>query len=211
MEMKGEKYAINANKGRKEDFFKEGDLVTQAPNLRSNSLQKGEDNTICEATLKELKKHSLGPKLLSDCFPCYFQFSRKSSLILLFTQAYFLTNFVASPRMELACVLYPFGLGFRFEGKSKPSSGKSWLRRVDIDSANPRRLTKPNLARNGVATNWNTESDFRLGVLPLRHGSCYEYATLVSSRVECIVCHETGDRGWLGPRLRRAICLPSKV
>ncbi|RDY13206.1 hypothetical protein CR513_01907, partial [Mucuna pruriens] len=44
MEKKGEKYAKIANKGRKDVFFKEGDLITQAQNLRSNSLQEGEDD-----------------------------------------------------------------------------------------------------------------------------------------------------------------------
>ncbi|RDX91319.1 hypothetical protein CR513_26719, partial [Mucuna pruriens] len=66
MEKKGEKYAKSTNKGRKEVLFKEDDLIlyapriwgsttfnvidltpfaisTQCPNLRSNSLQKGED------------------------------------------------------------------------------------------------------------------------------------------------------------------------
>ncbi|RDX76792.1 hypothetical protein CR513_43175, partial [Mucuna pruriens] len=41
MEKKGETYAKNVNKGSKEVLFKEG---TQDPNLRSSSLQKGEDD-----------------------------------------------------------------------------------------------------------------------------------------------------------------------
>ncbi|RDX98056.1 hypothetical protein CR513_19078, partial [Mucuna pruriens] len=52
MEKKGEKYAKNANKGRKEVLFKKGDLVwvhlrkesIQSSNLRSNSLQEEEDD-----------------------------------------------------------------------------------------------------------------------------------------------------------------------